>query len=345
MLRVRARPGCGPAVESAWRSIAGQVGGSAGNLRRELLQNAARPGSYVVVTEWVDESTLHDYEHGPVAARLADALRPLCEPAGPDDRRVMRDPAGGVPEMIFVDVEMRVPDARRAEFERGHAEVRTRMAGVPGYLREELLRVPGSEVAHIFAEWRSAADFHRWVANPAHAREEAGPIADFLLRDFRRRLFHPMTRPDDRPLPVRPAGRRGAGRPDERRRPTGDGEESDMSTTTGAPGADEARPVRTVLAMRTRPGCERRFEDEWLTVAEKIRTLDGCLRQDLVRDADDPRRYLIISDWADRDRLDAFGRSEHRDHLLRVIRDLRESAERHTYHVLHSVGGDPGAPR
>ncbi|SCE99860.1 putative quinol monooxygenase [Micromonospora mirobrigensis] len=96
--------------------------------------------------------------------------------------------------------------------------------------------------------------------------------------------------------------------------------------------------VRTVLAMRTRPGCEERFEAEWLAAAEQIGTLDGCLRQDLVRDADDPRTYLVISDWADRDRLDAFGRSEQRDHLLRIIRELRESAERHTYQVLHSVG-------
>lgn len=104
-------------------------------------------------------------------------------------------------------------------------------------------------------------------------------------------------------------------------------------------------PIRTVLAMRTRPGCEQRFEAEWLMAAEQIRTLDGCLRQDLVRDADDPRDYLIISDWADRERLDAFGRSEQRDHLLRVIRELRESAQRHTYQVLHSVRGDVEVPR
>ncbi|SCF08346.1 Quinol monooxygenase YgiN [Micromonospora viridifaciens] len=95
--------------------------------------------------------------------------------------------------------------------------------------------------------------------------------------------------------------------------------------------------VRTVLAMRTRQGCEERFEKEWLAAAEEIRTLDGCLHQDLVRDADDPRSYLIISDWADRERLDAFGRSEHRDRLLRMIRELRESAQRNTYQVLHSV--------
>lgn len=103
--------------------------------------------------------------------------------------------------------------------------------------------------------------------------------------------------------------------------------------------------VRTVLAMRTREGCEERFEAEWLSAAEQIRTLDGCLHQDLVRDADDPRSYLIISDWADRERLDAFGRSDHRDRLLRLIRELRESAQRHTYQVLHSVRSDPEESR
>jgi quinol monooxygenase YgiN len=103
--------------------------------------------------------------------------------------------------------------------------------------------------------------------------------------------------------------------------------------------------VRTVLAMRAREGCEQRFETEWLAAAEEIRALDGCLRQDLVRDADDPRSYLIISDWADRERLDDFGRSVHRDRLLRVIRELRESAQRHTYQVLHSVGSNSGESR
>jgi quinol monooxygenase YgiN len=97
--------------------------------------------------------------------------------------------------------------------------------------------------------------------------------------------------------------------------------------------------------MRAREGCEQRFESEWLSAAQEIRALDGCLRQDLVRDADDPRSYLIISDWADRERLDAFGRSEHRDRLLRVVRELRESAQRHTYQVLHSMRSEPEEPR
>lgn len=193
MLRIRARPGCEDALESAWQTVAGQIDGLAGNLLRDLLLDANDPRSFVVITEWADESALDDYENGPVAASLADAVRPLCEPSEVDSYRVMRGPRGTDPT-ICVDVQITVPADRRAEFERGYTEVAARMAGVPGYLREELLREPGSDVYHIIADWRSEAEFFRWISNPAHAHEEAGPIAPFLL-DFRRRLFHLSTHP------------------------------------------------------------------------------------------------------------------------------------------------------
>jgi 2-polyprenyl-6-methoxyphenol hydroxylase-like FAD-dependent oxidoreductase len=89
------------------------------------------------------------------------------------------------------------PQAR--EFERGYTEV---ARGWPGYryLREELLREPGSDVYHIFAGWGSEAEFYSWIGNPAHAQEEAGLIAPFLL-DFRRRLFHIAAHPENRREP------------------------------------------------------------------------------------------------------------------------------------------------
>ncbi|MBO4210400.1 antibiotic biosynthesis monooxygenase family protein [Micromonospora echinofusca] len=188
MLRVRARPGCADAVESAWRAVAGQVGALPGNLAQDLLLDVDDPYARIVVTEWADGPALRDYQHGPLAVRFADAVRPLCEPAGSGSYRVMRD-SGDAGTTVFVDVELTVPAARLAEFERGYPEVKARMARVPGYLRENLLREPGSDVHHIFAEWRSEAEFLRWIGDPAHARQEAGPIAPFLL-DIRRRLFH-----------------------------------------------------------------------------------------------------------------------------------------------------------
>ncbi|WAL63433.1 FAD-dependent oxidoreductase [Amycolatopsis cynarae] len=189
MQRVRAHPGCEQDVEPAWRTVAGTIGGLAGNLAAELLLDAAEPRTFVVVTEWADESALRDHENGPVAARLAELFRPLCEPVEEGGYRVMSAPEGGPGARICVDVEVTVPSVRLAEFARGYAQVAARMPGVPGYLREDLLREPGSDVYHIFAEWAGEAEFFRWIGDPAHAEEEAGPIAPFLL-DFRRRLFH-----------------------------------------------------------------------------------------------------------------------------------------------------------
>lgn len=202
MFRIRARPGRGRAVKSAWQAVAGQIEELPGNLLRDLLADAGDPRSFVVVTEWADDSALLDYESGPVAARFTDAVRPLCEPFGPESYRVMRgqeDSEGGG-STIFVDVEVTVPPARLVEFERGYAQVEPRMAAVAGYVGEELLREPGSDLYHIFAEWRSEAEFFRWIGNPAHAEEEAGPIAPFLL-EFRRRLFHHATHPEGRREP------------------------------------------------------------------------------------------------------------------------------------------------
>ncbi|HKS49977.1 MAG TPA: FAD-dependent oxidoreductase [Amycolatopsis sp.] len=194
MSRIRAWPGCENAVESLWRSFAGQIGGLPGNLLRDLLVDTADRRSFVVVTEWADDAALRGYENGPVARRFADAVRPLCETAGADSYRVMHS-EHGAGSKIYVDVEVTVPADRFAEFERGYPEVAARVARVPGYLREELLREPGSDIFHIFAEWRSEADFYRWIGNPAHKHEEAGPIAPFLL-EFRRRIFHLAPHPE-----------------------------------------------------------------------------------------------------------------------------------------------------
>ncbi len=188
MLRLRARPGCEPAVGPAFETVAGQLGALAGNLRHELLRDALDPRGFVVVTEWADEAALRAYRRGPVAARLAGLLQPLTEPADGPGYPLLRETGDGEGP-VYVDVELTVPRDRLAEFHRGYPEVVRRMSAIPGYRREQLLREPGSDIHHIFAEWDGAAPFLAWISDPAHASAQAGPIAPFLL-DIRRRLFH-----------------------------------------------------------------------------------------------------------------------------------------------------------
>ncbi|PRY47769.1 quinol monooxygenase YgiN [Geodermatophilus tzadiensis] len=105
---------------------------------------------------------------------------------------------------------------------------------------------------------------------------------------------------------------------------------------------EERAAIRTMLRMRTREGCEAAFEAAWHRAAAEIARVPGNLRQELVRDADDPRTFVITSDWTDRAAVDAFGRSAARETLTEALRDLREDAARNTYEVLAVV---PGAGR
>ena len=100
-------------------------------------------------------------------------------------------------------------------------------------------------------------------------------------------------------------------------------------------GNDQA--VRTIVRMRAREGCEAAFESAWRSAADEISRIPGNLRQELSRDADDPQAFLITSDWTDQAALDVFGRSAVRDRLTAALRDLRESADRSTYQVIHAV--------
>ena len=95
--------------------------------------------------------------------------------------------------------------------------------------------------------------------------------------------------------------------------------------------------IRTVLRMRAREGLESEFETAWARAAAEISRVPGNVRQELSRDVDDPRTFVITSDWTDRAAVDAFGRSPQRESLTAALRDLREDAARSTYELLSTV--------
>ncbi|GAA3629602.1 hypothetical protein GCM10022223_54050 [Kineosporia mesophila] len=102
--------------------------------------------------------------------------------------------------------------------------------------------------------------------------------------------------------------------------------------------------VRTIVRMRAREGCENAFAAAWQRAAPRISLVPGNLSQQLLRDDADPRTFMIVSDWADRASVDAFGRSDLREHLTEALRDLREEASRSTFAVLESLSAGQARP-
>jgi 2-polyprenyl-6-methoxyphenol hydroxylase-like FAD-dependent oxidoreductase/heme-degrading monooxygenase HmoA len=112
-----------------------------------------------------------------------------------------------------------------------------------------------------------------------------------------------------------------------------------MTTVEDRPATAHEGAVRTLLRMRVREGCEQRFEDAWREAAAQIAAVPGNLKQELLRDGNDPRTFLIAADWADRSAVDAFGRSSAREALTEALRDLREDADRSTFELLYGISG------
>ncbi|SFP70880.1 2-polyprenyl-6-methoxyphenol hydroxylase [Geodermatophilus dictyosporus] len=114
--------------------------------------------------------------------------------------------------------------------------------------------------------------------------------------------------------------------------------------TAAGTGRDAAAGVRTVLRVRAREGCEDAFAAAWQQAAAEVAREPGNLRQELVRDAGDPRWFGFVSDWTDRAAVDAFGRSAAGERLTEALRDLREDTARETFTVLATRAAEPRRP-
>ncbi|MDQ7907424.1 antibiotic biosynthesis monooxygenase family protein [Phytohabitans sp. ZYX-F-186] len=66
---------------------------------------------------------------------------------------------------------------------------------------------------------------------------------------------------------------------------------------------------RVMLRFTITEGTETAFERVWFGIAERVRGTPGNLEQWLMRDAEDPSTYYLISDWTDETRFREFERS------------------------------------
>jgi heme-degrading monooxygenase HmoA len=98
--------------------------------------------------------------------------------------------------------------------------------------------------------------------------------------------------------------------------------------------------VRTTLTITVKPGRGEEFEAAWRAIADVVRLDPGNIRQALARDQEDPRVYVVTSDWSSREAFGAFEKSPEQDELTAPIRDLRESAHMTVHDLLVCIEGE-----
>ncbi|SHH11764.1 FAD-dependent monooxygenase [Geodermatophilus nigrescens] len=197
LLRMRVREGCEQAFEEAWREAAAQIATVPGNVRQELLRDAADPRTFLVAADWADRAAVDGFGRSEARETLTAALRDLREDADRSTFEVLYGITGGEQAShVRVDISTKVAPGEEEAFERAYAIVTDRLRGTKGLIREELLREPDSDLYHIFAEWESDEDFRNWVEDPSHA-DQSGPLIRWLSVFFQRKLYEIRFRPQE----------------------------------------------------------------------------------------------------------------------------------------------------
>jgi heme-degrading monooxygenase HmoA len=102
---------------------------------------------------------------------------------------------------------------------------------------------------------------------------------------------------------------------------------------------DGGQLFRVLLRLEIHPGMERQFEHTWREIGEMIAGHPAIRGQWLLRGAEEPATYYIISDWADERQFREFERSAaHLEHRKR-LNPCRSGVAMTTMHVVHHLDG------
>ena len=92
--------------------------------------------------------------------------------------------------------------------------------------------------------------------------------------------------------------------------------------------------IRATLQMKVKAGSEADFERAWRKIAAEVQRVPGNLRQALLRDPQDGTRFVLTTDWENREAFGKFERSPEQDVLTAPLRELRESASMTVYDLV-----------
>lgn len=100
-------------------------------------------------------------------------------------------------------------------------------------------------------------------------------------------------------------------------------------------------PVRATLTFRVKEGAGDAFEQAWRRIAERVKEHPDSLRQTLARDPEDPRTFVMTSDWANRESFSEFERSRDQEELTGPLRELREWSTMNVHDIVVHIEGRP----
>ncbi|HEX4186665.1 MAG TPA: antibiotic biosynthesis monooxygenase family protein [Solirubrobacteraceae bacterium] len=98
-------------------------------------------------------------------------------------------------------------------------------------------------------------------------------------------------------------------------------------------------PVRATLTFRVKEGAGDSFEQAWRRIAARVREHPDSLRQTLARDPDDPRTFVMTTDWANRESFSEFESSREQEELTAPLRELRESSAMNVHDIVVHIEG------
>jgi heme-degrading monooxygenase HmoA len=79
-------PEVGDAFEQAYRTVTARMKGTPGLICDELLRDAAKPGKYVLLSEWESSEQFHAWEDAPGHREITVPMRPYW--SGSFERRI-----------------------------------------------------------------------------------------------------------------------------------------------------------------------------------------------------------------------------------------------------------------
>ena len=85
--------------------------------------------------------------------------------------------------------------------------------------------------------------------------------------------------------------------------------------------------VSCVAITLAKPGCENRVEAALAALIEPVRREKGVIQYEMHRDLENPRRFVFIELWEDRETFDAHCAAPHIMTYLDKTRDLIEHSE------------------